>query len=103
MVSWLVFFCNSVNVLEHNPNGNAPQVKIQIWGYLQICTPRAVTALENLLPCLAPLFPAIERAVEVAYPIPRASKSCPDSDKFYSKHILKTFLIQEISYTLIER
>jgi hypothetical protein len=36
-------------------------------------------------------------------PIPRASNSCPDSGKFYGYCILKTLLIQEISYVPIKR
>ena len=37
-----------------------------------------------------------------AYPT-RPQNLCPDSDKFYGCPILKSLLIQDISYTPIER
>ncbi len=41
--------------------------------------------------------------VEIAYTTSYQKLYCPDSDKFYGDHILKSMLIQEISFIPIER
>ncbi len=52
---FFVIFCNLINILDVGADSNdAVKIKIEIRGFLQLRKPRAVTALQNLLPPFAP-------------------------------------------------
>ncbi len=57
-VKYFVIFCNLINILDVGVDSNdAVKIKIEIRGFLQLRKPRAVTALQNLLPPVRQLRP----------------------------------------------
>jgi hypothetical protein len=53
-VMYFVIFCNLINIVDVGADSNDAVIKIKIQGFLQLRKPRAVTALQKLLPPFAP-------------------------------------------------